>query len=407
MQQIDHENTCRTLAENANSEEEMSYSEMVSHVLGELVPGRGRVATCVALALLFLILTLALWSPFGWHFYRKNPDSGTHSGSVFPANKITSQKIRLLQRLPDGSLSSEIPSWIHEDLRETIFRRLQKDGNSLSIYEDTQIASLQNILKEVFWIRNVHAIRKFYPAFLEIEVTYRKPVVLVIVLKKNDAAAPAAGSESASNSEGSSLCYVPLSEDCRILPTDPEHFPVAPEKLDRFPVFCGDAPPHFYETEDFIDVPEFSGYDMPPSRMEGTPWDRDEAIRGAVELVNLIGDRWEKFGLSYLCMEERRSDDYDFGPEFCLVSINGSRIHWGRSLSRKRSKNDILNSEKLAQLEEIYQKNGPFDGAGNRVNVTFRHASQQEKQKTTPTETGIVESQTVGKQIPTAKEISE
>ena len=158
---IEQENTIQKQAENWDSEEEMSYSEIAGHFLGELVPGRGRFVTCLVILAFLMVLTLVFWGSFGWHFYEKGP-----AGNGQKMSQITAQKIRLVHRLEDGTLSAEIPSWIHENIPATIYNTLLLNPSALSIYSEKQIEYVQNALKEVYWIQKVERIRKFYPACL-------------------------------------------------------------------------------------------------------------------------------------------------------------------------------------------------------------------------------------------------
>ena len=368
---IEQENTIQKQSEKWDSDEEMSYSEIAGHFLGELVPGRGRFVTCLVILAFLMVLTLIFWGSFGWHFYEKGP-----IGNGQKMSQITVQKIRLVHRLEDGTISSEVPSWIHENIPETIYNTLLLNPSALSIYSEKQIEYVQNALKEVYWIQKVERIRKFYPAFLEIEVTYRRPAMLVSVSDDSPE-----GTDP--NDSKVRLHYIPLSSDCHILPTDPDNFPVPIEDVANFPTFCGEAPSAFYESEEPLDVTAFPGCQPPISSKPGALWVYDEQIRDAVKIVNMLGDRWNKFGLDYICVENNKNDEDDwyFENQFCIVTKNGSRIHWGRCIDEAASKEDVLDTDKIAQLDEVFKANGYLDKPEEPFNMMFRQQTNQEKKQ--------------------------
>lgn len=367
---VEQENTVQKQTENWDSEEEMSLSEIESHFLGALFPGRGRVMTCLMILAVLLVLTLVFWRSFGWHFYEKGP---TRNGEKMI--QITAQKIRLVHRLEDGTVSSETPSWIHENIAGTVYNKLLINQNDLSIYDEELNENVQRALKEVYWIQKVNRIRKFYPPFLEIEVTYRRPAMLVSV--SNDSFSGSSTSESERH-----FYYVPLSSDCCILPMDEENFPVPPEELEDFPTFCGDAPDAFYSSEELLDITAFSGCQPPISQTPGNLWSNDTQISDAVKIVNLLGDRWKKFGLDYLCVEKNINDpssQYSTKRSFCLVSKNGSRIHWGQCVDEAVSKGDVLDADKIVKLDEMFKARGYLDTPEEPFNMSFHKQTSNEK----------------------------
>ncbi|MCR5165039.1 MAG: hypothetical protein K6C40_13555 [Thermoguttaceae bacterium] len=365
---IEQENADQTQVMNQESEEEMNLSDITGHFLGELVPGHGRIMTCLVILVFFLIITLVFWRLFGERFYEQGP---TRHGQGM--NQLTLDKIRLVHRLEDGTLSSEIPPWIHEkNIAETIYNRLSP--NTLSIYNEKQIECVQNAIKEVYWIQNIERIRKFYPTFLEIEVTYRRPAMLVSVL---DDSSP---DYEADESKGH-LYYIPLSSDCCILPKDPDSFPVPVEEREDFPTFCGEAPEAFYDSEEPLDVTAFSGWQPPRSETPGTSWNYDSQIKDALKIVNLLGDRWKKFGLDYICLENNTNDRENWYSEkqFCLVTKNGSRIHWGRCVDKEVNKDDVLDTDKIEKLDDLFNQSGYLDTPEKQSNISFRQQTNHEK----------------------------
>lgn len=367
---VEQENTVQKQTENWNSEEEMSLSEIESHFLGVLFPGRGRVMTCLVILTVLLVLTLVFWRSFGWHFYEKGP---TPNGEKMI--QITAQKIRLVHRLEDGTVSSEIPSWIHENIPGTVYDKLRTNKNNLSIYDEELNENVQRALKEVYWIQKVDRIQKFYPPFLEIEVTYRRPAMLVSVSGRSFPGG-------ASSEEENHSYYIPISSDCCILPMDEGNFPVPAEELENFPTFCGEAPKEFYDTEEPLDITAFPGYQPPISKNPGTLWSNDSQIRDAVKIVNLLGDRWKKFGLDYLCIEKKKDDpitEFASNKFFCLVTKNGSRIHWGQCVNEAFSKGDVLDVDKIAGLDEFFEPRGYLDTPEELYNFNFRIQTENEK----------------------------
>ena len=364
---IEQENTVQKQAENWDSEEEMSFSEMESHFLGALFPGRGRVMTCLVILAFLLVLTLIFWSSFGWNFYEKSPTRDGENMSL-----ITEQKIRLIHRLDDGTISSEIPPWIHENISGTVYTKLLKNQNNLSIYDEELNENVQRTLKEVYWIQKVNRIRKFYPPFLEIEVTYRRPALLVSVSDR---------SSLSTDSDAPARHFIPLSSDCYILPADPENFPVPMDELEDFPTFCGEAPKAFYDSEEPLDVTEFPGCDPPISQKTGTLWSYEPLVRDAVKIVNLLGDRWKKYDLDYLCVESNSGDPSRRYPEkeFCLVTKNGSRIHWGPCVDEAANKGDVLDVDKIVMLDREIETSGSLDTPGQSYNMGFHKKTDNEK----------------------------
>ncbi|MBE6424968.1 MAG: hypothetical protein E7029_03060 [Planctomycetaceae bacterium] len=350
---------------------------------------------CFLIVGLFTLFMVPIWYKFGKPFCLHGISNEKRIDMIAPKN------IQLVHRLPDGTLSDEMPLWITKGSIETdLCNRLNEVGkldrsaasypsdlsldrpdgvldpegtkaatpaDRLSIYDNEMIDTVCMALSQNMYIRRVIAARKFYPPFLQIEVEYAKPVMIVL----QDLNSATRNSVDPSKIERDGWL---IDTECNIIEMDSKDFEESFGDSVYYPIFCGPAPENFLQEEDRIfEQEEFDGICGPLSDMPKAPWPNSGELQAAVDLVQALGDRWKKFDLAYICTV--RVDDFKT-PQFCLVTRNNSRIFWGEHDPEKR--NTIPAAIKLQKLDEFFAKRNRLDAPNERYRFTFRLKSETE-----------------------------
>ncbi len=174
------------------------------------------------------------------------------------------------------------PDWVQLNLREEVvklggFERLDLHQPDLTL----RVADAFGLHP---WVRKVKRVSKHYPAKIRVEIEYRRPVAMVVVLTGLQPI----------DAEGVWLL--------------PEGF--TPEHAQTYPrIFVGDTSP--------------SG---PP----GSPWG-DPSIVGAAQLAATLSEFWADLKLYQIELSDNPAQTIS-AADFDLVDRDGSfRVHWGRA----------------------------------------------------------------------------
>jgi hypothetical protein len=232
---------------------------------------------------------------------------------------------------PERVSITPAPNWIPKDLVTQVFDRAGLTSQE-SLLDDTLTERVAAAFYTHPWIEAVHAVRKGLPAGLQVDVTYRTPVALVVGV------------------DG----YYPVDRNGVLLP--PTDFRAA--DIDRYAV-----------VEHVASV---------PLGKVGEKWG-DPSVMGAAQLASVLrqpcgpeGTWWERFELQSIVAPsrvalEQEADELDF----VLRTQGGSQIRWGRSPQTTHPA-ELTVAQKLQRLQEYRTDYGGFDDAHGPWEIDIR-----------------------------------
>lgn len=237
------------------------------------------------------------------------------------------------------------PDWIRCDLCAEVFRDPTLDA-SLSILNDDLCERIALAFERHPWVEKVDKVSKHHPAFVRVELKYRRPVCMVDV-------------------PGGSL---PVDVNGVLLP--PGGF--SPLEAARYPRLCG--------------------VNRMPSVPPGRRWP-DPRIIGAAEIADAIGDAWGALGLQRIVPLEadptiapvgsagnnhvgrRQAPRRSVEPFFVLVTPLETQILWGYAPGANAA-GELSVEEKVARLKKYFAENDTLDArGGRRHNLDLRNMS--------------------------------
>jgi len=175
------------------------------------------------------------------------------------------------------------------------------------------------------WIESVTSVRKSFPARVDIELVYRRPIAMVI-LDSGDFAVDGDG------------VLLPLPR-------------LALEESDRYPRIEGAA--------------------TSPQGLNGQPWG-DRIVEDAARLAAALAPHWKKLQIdAILCPKTSpRANSLDDGV-YTLRTADGSRIVWGHPPGSDHP-GDLSTDKKIGRLVEYHAKFGPFGPAHGKFRIDIR-----------------------------------
>lgn len=228
---------------------------------------------------------------------------------------------------PDNILVTPQPAWIHTDVKSEVVRTgsLEK----LKILDPNAALQIQQAFALHPWVSDVRRVRKRYPAQVEVDLVYRRPVAMVKAVSGG---------------------YWPVAADAVLLP--PEEF--SPEQTR-----------HFLRV-----IVEHSQ----PEGPAGTPYG-DERVAGAARIADLLQAHRERLQLEHVLVVAQRTETGTLAePTYELYTAGGTRILWGRSPGRE-GPGEVTASEKVARLLAYVEQRGPLDSATGAAELDLRDAA--------------------------------
>lgn len=244
---------------------------------------------------------------------------------------------RLSKLLPDLNRRSEYllatedivitspEKWVPKDLLQQV---IEQSGlpKTVSILDKDLNAKLAEAFGRHPWVEHVIEIRKTKPALIEVELIYRKPVVMVEV---PDGMYPvtAAG-----------FLLPPKDFSGR----DVKFFPVVRNALSR------------------------------PQGPAGTPWG-DVAIAGAARLASVLEHHWREFDLIAIQIPPSAEENPTLDDLiYYLTTSGGSRIIWGR-VPGSNYPGELSTEQKIGKLKKYLSDFGRFENPSGPYEIDIRH----------------------------------
>jgi hypothetical protein len=215
------------------------------------------------------------------------------------------------------------PDWVRGDVRAEVMRDAGLDG-PLSVLDEDLSRRLYEAFEAHPWVARVERVLKRPPAAVEVELVYRRPVLMVRV--------PAG--------------LLPLDVEAVQLPTGD---------------FSALAASHYPR---LTDIEVTTG---PPS---GSRWS-DPRVQAAARLAGLLIDCWEELELHQIAPMRELAPASPFQTPFELQTKLGTRIAWGEAPSTEA---DDLKAarEKLARLKQYHAERGTLEGPRGPQDIDLR-----------------------------------
>ena len=259
-----------------------------------------------ATALAVLLAAMGLFSYAVWLWVR---DTVLAS----PEYKLTPASVEI----------TPLPAWIRSDVLADVFQ----GGNlnpPLSIMDDNLTRRVHDAFSLHPWVGKVRQVRKFYPARVEVDLTYRKPVAMVVV---QDGLRPV-------DVEG---VHLPTGDFC---PLDADRYPRLP------------------------------GISSTPVGPVGTPWG-DPRVVGGAQIAAAFGADWQELKLDHLAATNLAEPGH---PNDCLYEIltpHGTRILWGRAPGSDLP-GEVPAADKVLRLKRYLAENGSLEGRSGPQELDVR-----------------------------------
>ncbi len=204
------------------------------------------------------------------------------------------------------------PPWIRSDVKAEVVRDINLAG-PISVLDEGLGERFYEAFAAHPWVAKVVRVLKRPPAGVEVDLIYRRPVLMVKV------------------PDG----LLPVDRDAVQLPTAD----FSPLEASRYPRLV-----------------EIEGETPPPS---GTRWS-DRRVVAAASLAAVLIDAWQELGLHHLALAPETASLPAGTFEFELFTQGGTRIAWG--LAPGSSEEDLAaTADKLSRLRHYAAEHGALD----------------------------------------------
>ena len=226
------------------------------------------------------------------------------------------------------------PAWIHTNVKAEI---LLADGAKLDLLDGQLVEKIAAAFALHPWVAKVVRVEKRFPAQVNVQLEYRRPVLVV----KLDAA----------GEEG--LLF--LDRQSVLLPSS-DFAPSQAKDYLRI-VAAGETPTNVY----------------------GTPWG-SERMAGALLVAAALENRWQPLGLYSIAAV--RGNGAEFVYEL-RTQDDKVRVIWGGSPGRESARHDSVAeptaAQKVAVLEQYVREHGPLDKLSAPAVVDLRNLAGEPK----------------------------
>jgi hypothetical protein len=250
------------------------------------------------LALTALVVAVSIGGlVYGW---RRWGEPAMHAGQYV----VTAENIHI----------TPPPTWIHSDIKTQVIRTA---GIAQLPLGDTKLVEqIAHAFALHPWVAKVVRVQKRFPARVDVELVYRRPVAAVEVSDRGEPA----------------LLFID------------EHSVILPS---------GDFAPQ--QAKDFLRI---AGSKEPRTGGVGMPWG-SERIAGAARLAAAWGQRWRPLGLYRIEASLLPGGQ----TQYELTTHGQARIVWGAAPGHE-SAGEPSAEQKIAALEQFVRHKGPLENGG-------------------------------------------
>jgi hypothetical protein len=226
--------------------------------------------------------------------------------------------------VPLGNLTiTPAPTWIHTDIRSEVIRDAGLPAE-LSILDEQLSKRLSNAFALHPWIARVDSVQTSYPARIFVNLSYRKPVAMVVVYGG----------------------LLPVDVDGVLLPTED------------------------FTPQDAQKYPRLLGISSSPLGPIGTRWG-DSLVECAAKLAKLIEPQWQPLQLHHIAVYQQTDPQRGTHVELQIVTRAGAVFHWGSAIGQLTD-DEPDTATKLKHLEQFAMESHS-DAAQEKSNELGNH----------------------------------
>ncbi len=220
------------------------------------------------------------------------------------------------------------PAWIRADVRAEVLRNSGLVNQSLSILDDDLVERVQRAFSLHPWVAKVERVSKSHPAHVEVEINYRRPVVMIEV-------------------PGGLL---PVDAEGILLPSD-DFSPLAARSY-----------------------PRLSGIESSPLGPTGTKWG-DPIVAGGARIAEVLKLVWDDLGVRAIRWAKSAASSDSSGPAiYELNTAAGNAIIWGAAPGSEPT-GEPTSQEKLLRLKAYIAAHGSLDQPqGGAIDLDLRRS---------------------------------
>jgi hypothetical protein len=216
-----------------------------------------------------------------------------------------------------------LPPWIHSDIRADAYRTASLDG-PLSVLDDRLTERIASAFSLHPWVAKVRRVSKRYPARVQIDLDYRRPVLMVQV-------------------------------PGNLLPVDPRGVllpggDLSAVEKSRFPCLVG--------------------VDRRPLGTAGEAWG-DARVAGAAAIADALADAWQELKLAQIVPLPPGSSGVAEDSMYALLTRSGTRIIWGRPPG-ENTPGEPSAADKVAWLKTYAAQRGTLEGRDGPQQLDLR-----------------------------------
>ncbi|HEX3999452.1 MAG TPA: hypothetical protein VHX65_12950 [Pirellulales bacterium] len=209
------------------------------------------------------------------------------------------------------------PPWVRGDVKAEALRSAGLDG-PMSILDDDLVQKLQTAFSLHPWVASVVHVSKQYPAHVDVELTYRKPVAMVEV-----------------HENGADGLY-PVDVDGVLLPSN-----------DFSPL----------EARGY---PRLAGVESSPLGTVGSRWG-DPVVAGGARIAVALAPHWAEWKLwSIHWIKPTGASNASAPADFELITGAGQPVHWGAAPANEPPSEPTA-EQKVAELKAFVDQHGSLD----------------------------------------------
>jgi hypothetical protein len=214
------------------------------------------------------------------------------------------------------------PPWIHADVKSEVVQVARL--TNLDLRSPRLVEEIARAFALHAWVAKVVRVTKHFPAHVNVELEYRRPVAAVEIVSQGEPG----------------LLFV-----------------------DAAGVLLPSSDFAQSQAKDFLRI---AGANSTPASVYGTPWG-DERVAGAARIAAVWGDRYRDAGLVRIVATEKPGGQLDFE----LRTAGETRVVWGATPGRETAVEPAAEQKVLALLDYIADK-GPLDRANGERLVDLR-----------------------------------
>lgn len=248
-----------------------------------------------------------------------------HRASIaaWPEHRITAERIAVTAQ----------PKWIHGDVKAEAIR----DGalDELSALDRGAVERVERAFALHTWVARVATVRKRYPAVVEVDLEFRRPMAMVEVVGG----------------------LYPIDREGVLLP-----------------------PSNFAEIQvrDYLRV---NVGKSSPAGPVGTPWG-DDLVADAACIAGALANDWKTIGLYRLrALDAEQARLARLPAEFALETRQGARVVWGRAPG-KESTGEPSAATKIARLVTQVKQVGSLDAPRATLDFDLSREAPSAKMRT-------------------------